>query len=225
MASCAIRRLHFAFVESRLGDWRRAYTFGIKTQCHCSSRHHGCDRNRWCPVRRLQGCRRSEPYRRQSWAGHPYAFKSKEEYQAEAAKLRSEIAALAPPEGGRAIPMNDFIVHGSAAYYPGAVDVDFAIRVSPQDFNALLEQSFRKEVAAVRARGVDPFTMKMADATNADQKTLAHAVQVGKITAGRAKPRLRSARDNASRSMGIEIDLSIIKFGGEFDVEPTLQVP
>lgn len=40
-----------------------------------------------------------------------------------------------------------------------AKDVDIAVLVTPDEFNQLLEQSFPKEVAKVRARGIDPCKM------------------------------------------------------------------
>jgi hypothetical protein len=61
--------------------------------------------------------------------------------------------------------------------------------VSPADFDKLIEQSFPKECARVRARGADPLMLTEATATNAAERTLGRAVENGKINRNVTNPR------------------------------------
>ncbi|MDQ3367188.1 MAG: DUF4157 domain-containing protein [Myxococcota bacterium] len=158
-------------------------------------------------------------------AGHPYGFTDKPHFETVGAQLKADIASAAPPPGGRAIPANEVVVQGSAVHKVDAKDIDIAIMVKPDDFNKLIEQSFPKEVAKVRARGVDPFTMTAANATSSAEKTLAHAVTTGKITRDKVKPKLSDVRRATATAVGKDIDLSVIKKGGPFDRGPYFPFP
>ncbi|MCX5613494.1 hypothetical protein OHB39_39300 [Streptomyces sp. NBC_00047] len=92
----------------------------------------------------------------------------------------------------------------------GASDLDIAVRVTPEVFNAM---------AAQRWSGVTPGTARA--------RTGAWAVETGKITAGDAIPRLSGARDKIQGILGSEVDhvdVSIIRIGGPFDNGPFIHV-
>lgn len=92
----------------------------------------------------------------------------------------------------------------------GASDLDIAIRVTPEVFNAM---------AAQRWNGVTPGTARA--------KTGAWALETGKITAGDAIPKLSKMRAKIQQTLGDEVDhvdVSIIKIGGQFDNGPFINI-
>lgn len=157
--------------------------------------------------------------------GFPYGFKDKAAFEAASSQLKGEIAALRPPAGGRPIPTNKIAVQGSAVHRPTAKDVDIAVRVTPDEFNQLLEQSFPKQVAAVRARGIDPFKMTEAQGLTASERTLGYAVESGKLNRGSVKPSMSDARKRLAAAIGTDVDLSVIRLGGSFDRGPYFPLP
>ena len=80
-------------------------------------------------------------------------------------------------------------------------DIDIAIRVSSNKFDELIEMYF-----------------KTPNPGSAKEKTMLHAIKTGKIQSGEAG--LRPLRKELEEIFGIEVDISIIKIGGEFDNPP-----
>jgi hypothetical protein len=117
-----------------------------------------------------------------------------------------EVAALL--RGGASHIGDDIVVQGSrAAGTAGAAsDMDFAIRVSPEQFNQLIVQRFG--------------TARLGTAKG---RTMLHAIETGKIQAGEAG--LGGLRRLLQRQLGIDVDISIIQRGGAFDNGVTLPVP
>jgi hypothetical protein len=97
--------------------------------------------------------------------------------------------------------------------------------VNAEQFEKLIEQSFAKEVAKVKARGINPSQMSMADASSAAERTLANAVETGIIKRNKLEPRLSDIRDKLKASVGIAVDLSVVKRGGQFDRGPYFPIP
>ncbi|WP_461712273.1 RHS repeat-associated core domain-containing protein [Streptomyces sp. DSM 41013] len=92
----------------------------------------------------------------------------------------------------------------------GRSDVDIAVRVSPETFDALV---------AKRWPSVNPGSSKA--------RTRDHSIATGKITAGDARPKLSGIREQIAKTIGDDIDhvdVSIIKVGGPFDEGPFVQV-
>ena len=102
----------------------------------------------------------------------------------------------------------ELLVHGSRAAGTAkpTSDIDFAIRVSPERFEEILQQSFGSAT-----RGSARF------------RTGEHAIETGKIQAGEAG--LRGLRRGLERLLGIEVDISVIRAGGPFDRGPYVPVP
>lgn len=103
---------------------------------------------------------------------------------------------------------DEILVHGSRAggNARAASDIDFMIRVSPQQFDDL-----------VKARFGTP------NIGSAKLDTMQHAIDTGKIQAGEAG--LRGTRRALERLLGKEVDLSVVKAGGPFDTGPFIPVP
>jgi predicted nucleotidyltransferase len=80
-------------------------------------------------------------------------------------------------------------------------DIDIAIRVPKERFEEILRDRF----------GVP-------NPGSAKERTMRHARAKGKIQAGEAG--LRSLRTALEVELGIEVDISVICIGGEFDVAP-----
>lgn len=72
------------------------------------------------------------------------------------------------------------------------------LRVGPSEFDDLVRQSFGNP-----------------NPGSAKERTMLHAIQSGKIQSGEAG--LRSLRKLLEKTLGIEVDISIIKKGGPFD--------
>jgi hypothetical protein len=102
---------------------------------------------------------------------------------------------------------DDILVHGSRANYTSSItsDIDFAIRVSPEKFDRMIKQCF-----------------KNPNIGSAKEKTMLHAIKTGKIQAGEAG--LRSLRKELKRTLGMNVDISIIKKGGPFDKGPYMKL-
>jgi predicted nucleotidyltransferase len=102
----------------------------------------------------------------------------------------------------------EVLVQGSRAAGTATTtsDIDFAIRVSPDQFNALVEASFGSP---------NPGSAKF--------RTMQHAIVTGKIQAGEAG--LRSTRRRLEAMLGIEVDLTVIRHSGPFDNPPYIPVP
>jgi len=100
---------------------------------------------------------------------------------------------------------DDIVVQGSrvtGTAKPNS-DIDLAIRLSQEQFDDFLKQSF-----------------KTPNPGSAKEKTMLHAIQTGKIQAGEAG--LSSFRRQLERELGMEVDLSVILKQGTFDNGPVL---
>jgi hypothetical protein len=157
--------------------------------------------------------------------GFPYGFKDKAAFDEFAKELKDGVATKAVPSGGIAVPTGDATIQGSAVYRPAATDIDVALLVDQKQFDQLIEQSFPKEVAKLRGRGIDPLRMTMADAQTAAEKTLANAVETGILKRNKIVPRLSDIRDKLESITGKGVDLSIVKRGGAFDRGPYFPIP
>jgi predicted nucleotidyltransferase len=95
---------------------------------------------------------------------------------------------------------DDIVVQGSRASGTAAAtsDIDIAIKVNSKQFDELIEKSFGTP-----------------NPGSAFERTMQHAIKVGKIQAGEAD--LSSLRKNLEKLLGIKVDISIIKNGGGFD--------
>ncbi|WP_345683373.1 LamG-like jellyroll fold domain-containing protein [Novipirellula caenicola] len=99
---------------------------------------------------------------------------------------------------------SDVFVQGSRASGTARAtsDIDIAIRVSPERFDSFINNPQLSRLSNPRAGS------KLAD-------TRSHALQTGKIQSGEARlSRLRTALENG---LGIDVDLSVIRRGGQFD--------
>jgi hypothetical protein len=85
-------------------------------------------------------------------------------------------------------------------------DIDIAIRVPADRFDAILRERF-----------------KTPSAGSAKERTMQHAAQTGKIQSGELG--LRGLRKELERELGKEVDISVIRVGGEFDRGPFVPVP
>ena len=98
---------------------------------------------------------------------------------------------------------DDIVVQGSRASGTAkpTSDIDIAIRVSPEEFDGLINQYF-----------------KTPNPGSAKERTMLHAIETGKIQAGEAK--LSGLRKQLEEIFGIDVDISIIREGGIFDNPP-----
>jgi hypothetical protein len=97
----------------------------------------------------------------------------------------------------------DIVVQGSRASgnarrIINRSDIDFGIKVDADKFDELIEKSFGKP-----------------NPGSAKERTMLHAIKTGKIQAGEAG--LSGLRKELAKELGVKVDLSIIKKGGEFD--------
>jgi hypothetical protein len=157
--------------------------------------------------------------------GFPYGFNDKAAFDGFAKHLKEGIAGKPTPSGGIAVPTGEAAVQGSAVYRPTADDIDVALLVDQKQLDQLIEQSFPREVAKVRARGIDPLRMTMGDAQSAAEKTLANAVETGILKRDKVAPRLSDIRDKLESIAGKGVDLSVVKRGGKFDHGPYFPLP
>jgi RHS repeat-associated protein len=100
---------------------------------------------------------------------------------------------------------DDVIFQGSrvAGTARATSDLYIAVRVSADDFAALIKKQFGTP-----------------NAGSAAERTMLHAIQTGKIQSGEAG--LRGLRKQLEKCLGMDVDISIIKRGGPFDNGPTL---
>jgi len=103
---------------------------------------------------------------------------------------------------------DDIVVQGSRAggTATSMSDIDFAIRVSPDVFEELIIQRFGTP-----------------NAGSAKERTMLHSIDAGKIQAGEAG--LRVLRKELQSILGLEVDISVIKIGGQFDNPPRINLP
>lgn len=101
----------------------------------------------------------------------------------------------------------DIHVQGSRANGTARLDsdLDIAIRISDEGFEKFLTERFGSP---------NPGTAK--------QRTMLHARETGKIQAGEAG--LRQLRRNLEGQLGMEVDISVIRIGGQFDRPPYLEL-
>lgn len=157
--------------------------------------------------------------------GFPYGFKDGEAFEEFGRVLKRGVASEPVPPGGIEVPTNDAVIQGSAVYRPTPGDIDVALLVDQAQFDKLIEQSFARECAKVRGRGINPLQMTMSDAQFAAEKTLANAVETGIIKRSKVVPRLSDVRDRLEAVAGTGVDLSIVKRGGQFDRGPYFRIP
>ncbi|MFE1630924.1 RHS repeat-associated core domain-containing protein [Brevibacillus reuszeri] len=103
---------------------------------------------------------------------------------------------------------SDIFVQGSRAKGTATAssDIDFGIRVSTEKFNDLIKTYFGTP-----------------NSGSAKERTMLHAIQTGKIQAGEAK--LSSLRIQLEQTLGIKVDISIIREGSVFDKGPYINLP
>jgi predicted nucleotidyltransferase len=102
----------------------------------------------------------------------------------------------------------DVVVQGSRAGGTAkpTSDIDFGIRVSPDEFDELVKTRFGTP-----------------NPGSAKERTMQNAMENGIIQAGEAG--LRGLRKDLQQLLGIDVDISIIRKGGLFDNPPTIPVP
>lgn len=103
---------------------------------------------------------------------------------------------------------DDIVVQGSRAGYTasGTSDIDYAIRVTQNQFDDLISQSFGTP-----------------NVGSAKERTMLHAIETGKIQSGEAG--LRGLRKQLEEMLGMDVDISIILEGGAFDNGPMMNLP
>jgi len=103
---------------------------------------------------------------------------------------------------------NDVVAQGSraAGTAHAASDIDFAIRLSDQEFAAF-----------VRARFGTP------NPGSAAERTMQMAIQNGRVHAGEAG--LRGVRTQLQQQLGMDVDIAVIRRGGPFDQGQSIPVP
>jgi predicted nucleotidyltransferase len=103
---------------------------------------------------------------------------------------------------------DDIAVHGSRASGTAKAtsDIDFAIRVSPEQFDELVKLRFDTP---------NPGSAKL--------RTMQHAIETGKIQAGEAG--LSGIRRQLQKQLEMKVDLSVIKTEGAFDQGPYISIP
>ncbi len=118
-----------------------------------------------------------------------------EAFAALSAKVRAAVAGTA----------DDVQIHGSRADGTAKPDsdLDIAIRVTPERFEEIVRDRFGTP-----------------NPGSAKERTMRHACETGKIQAGEAG--LRSLRKELEADLNMEVDLSIIRKGGPFDMGPYL---
>ncbi|MFH9405289.1 RHS repeat-associated core domain-containing protein [Streptomyces sp. NPDC017638] len=92
----------------------------------------------------------------------------------------------------------------------GASDLDIAVRVTPQTFDAMVAKRW-PDVRPDSAKG----------------RTRSWAIETGKITAGDSRPKLSGLRTQIQDILGDQVshvDVSIIKMGGAFDNGPFIDI-
>ena len=102
---------------------------------------------------------------------------------------------------------DDIVVQGSRAAGTAkpTSDIDIGIRVDEIKFSEQIKKSFGTP-----------------NPGSAKERTMLHAVETGKIQAGEAK--LSGLRKDLQNSLGMDVDISIIKIGGQFDNPPFISI-
>jgi hypothetical protein len=103
----------------------------------------------------------------------------------------------------------DIVVQGSRARFTARIDsdLDIAIRVNDEQFQAILKERF-----------------KTPNPGTAAEKTMRHAAETGKIQRGELG--LSGAGKDAARITGLpKVDISVIRIGGQFDNGPFIPLP
>lgn len=124
---------------------------------------------------------------------------TEQEFQAASSTVRSRAGALG----------DDIVVQGSRASGTASrtSDLDIAIRVSPEKFDEILASSFGTP-----------------NPGSANLRTMQRAIETGKIQAGEVRlpggGRLSSVRREVQSQLGREVDLSVVRQGGAFDIGP-----
>ncbi|MFL6244945.1 MAG: Ig-like domain-containing protein [Thermoanaerobaculia bacterium] len=100
---------------------------------------------------------------------------------------------------------DDIVVQGSRAAHTNRPDsdLDIAILVDDATFDKIIQRRF-----------------KTPNPGSANERTMQHAIKTGKIQAGEAG--YRQLRKALEQSLGMEVDVSIIRAGGPFDKGPTV---
>ena len=100
---------------------------------------------------------------------------------------------------------DDIVVHGSraAGTARAASDLDVAIRVDRATFDSLVRERFGTP-----------------NPGSAKERTMLHAIDTGKIQSGEAG--LRQLRVALEKTVGRDVDVSVVLKGGPFDNGPTL---
>ena len=117
----------------------------------------------------------------------------------------SEMSALLRDRVGHI--SNDIRIQGSRAggtARPNS-DIDIAVRVNQSTFDRLIREGF-----------------KTPNPGSSRERTMLHAINVGKITSGDAG--LRSVRVDLARLLGMDVDISIILINGMFDTPPYIPI-
>ncbi|WP_254711985.1 RHS repeat-associated core domain-containing protein [Streptomyces sp. TRM64462] len=114
---------------------------------------------------------------------------------------------------GRLAIESNIVVQGSrvTGNIHSKSDVDIAVRVTPETFDALIAK-----------RWPNPPNPGSSNAS-----TRAHAIEVGKLTAGDVRPRLSPFRGEVEKILGDtvdHVDVSVIRMGGPFDRGPFIDI-
>jgi hypothetical protein len=102
----------------------------------------------------------------------------------------------------------ELFVHGSrvaGTARPGS-DIDFGVRVSPDRFDQLIRERFGRP-----------------NQGSAKERTMQWAIRTGKIQSGEAG--LSRVRRQVEAQLDMDVDLSIVRKGGQFDAPPSMEVP
>lgn len=102
---------------------------------------------------------------------------------------------------------DDLVIQGSRAKGTAkpSSDIDIGIRVSPEKFDSFLKTRFKK-----------------TNPGSAKERTMLHAIATGKIQCGEAG--LRAIRRELEKMLGMEVDISVIRYGGVFDSTPIISL-
>ncbi|MGB8699901.1 MAG: hypothetical protein WCD18_10840, partial [Thermosynechococcaceae cyanobacterium] len=131
--------------------------------------------------------------------GYPFGFSNKAQFGQFSNKVKTFLQKNGYPD-------NDLRIQGSAVIKQTPGDIDIGIMVSPEKFDDIVSKSFGKPTSG-----------------SSKEKTMLHASEVGKVTAGDTRPKLSSLRKQLEELIGKEVDISIIRVGGEFDAGATLR--
>ncbi|QMU70664.1 RHS repeat-associated core domain-containing protein [Streptacidiphilus sp. P02-A3a] len=117
-------------------------------------------------------------------------------------------AAAALVRAGAGHLGDNIVVQGSRAAGTARPesDIDFAIRVSPERFDELIQERFGSP-----------------NPDSAKERTMEWAMRTGKIQAGEAG--VGGIRRALAAQLGMDVDLSVVRQGGPFDNPPFIEVP